>query len=79
MKAADIRGKSSREWHLCPVFILAHAETLLHEHDTANHLRGHGGLFAFVPTVDAVGWRVIAEYPKFSTDVPRCYVDNSQI
>ena len=37
------------------------------------------GLFAFVPTVDAVGWRVIAEYPKFSTDVPRYYVDNSQI
>ena len=26
------------------------------------------GLFAFVPTVDAASWRVIAEDPKFPTD-----------
>jgi hypothetical protein len=37
------------------------------------------GLFAFVATVDVVGWRVIAEDPKFPTDVPRCYVGNLRI
>ena len=39
------------------------------------------GLFAFVPTVDAAGWRVIAEDPKFPTDdviVAFCSVTDSQ-
>ena len=39
------------------------------------------GLFAFVPTVDAAGWRVIAEDPKFPTDdviVAFCSVADSQ-
>ena len=39
------------------------------------------GLFAFVPTVDAAGWRAIAEDPKFPTDdviVAFCSVTDSQ-
>ena len=39
------------------------------------------GLFAFVPTVDAAGWRVIAEEPTFPTDdviVAFCSVTDSQ-
>jgi len=37
------------------------------------------GLFTLVPTVDAASSRVIAEDPKFPTDVPRYYVGNSRI
>ena len=39
------------------------------------------GLFAFVPTVDAAGWRVIAEDSRFPTDdviVAFCSVTDSQ-
>ena len=39
------------------------------------------GLFAFVPTVDAAGWRVIGEDPKFPTDdviVAFCSVTDPQ-
>jgi len=39
------------------------------------------GLFAFVPAVDASGWRVIAEDPQFPTDdviIAFCSVTDSQ-